>query len=135
MTRFPAAEAASPSVMLPASYRVAGKRQETHDTWTLSLEPEGDELERFAPGQFAMLYSFGTGEVPISISADLTSRGPLGHTIRAVGAVTAVAVRARGRRRTWGCAGRSARRGPSRRRRDATSWYGRAESASRRCGR
>jgi NAD(P)H-flavin reductase len=88
MTRFPAAEAASPSVMLPVSYRVAGKRQETHDTWTLTLEPEDDGLERFAPGQFAMLYSFGTGEVPISISADLTAAGPLRHTIRAVGAVT-----------------------------------------------
>ncbi|HKR99401.1 MAG TPA: FAD/NAD(P)-binding protein [Candidatus Dormibacteraeota bacterium] len=75
--------------MLPVSYRVAGKRRETHDTWTLALEPEGEELlEHFAPGQFAMLYSFGTGEVPISISADLTAPGPLVHTIRAVGAVT-----------------------------------------------
>jgi NAD(P)H-flavin reductase len=74
--------------MLPVSYRVAGKRPETRDTWTLTLEPEGEELERFSPGQFAMLYSFGTGEVPISISADLTRPGPLRHTIRAVGAVT-----------------------------------------------
>jgi NAD(P)H-flavin reductase len=74
--------------MLPVSYRVAGKRPETRDTWTLTLEPEGEELERFSPGQFAMLYSFGTGEVPISISADLTQPGPLRHTIRAVGAVT-----------------------------------------------
>jgi NAD(P)H-flavin reductase len=36
-----------------------------------------------------MLYSFGTGEVPISISADLTAPGPLVHTIRSMGSVTA----------------------------------------------
>ncbi|HEY7632011.1 MAG TPA: FAD/NAD(P)-binding protein, partial [Thermoleophilaceae bacterium] len=74
--------------MLPVSYRVADKRQETYDTWTLTLEPEGDGVEHFSPGQFAMLYAFGTGEVPISISADLTAPGPLVHTLRAVGAVT-----------------------------------------------
>jgi NAD(P)H-flavin reductase len=33
-----------------------------------------------------MLYSFGIGEVPISVSGD--SGGPLVHTVRAVGAVT-----------------------------------------------
>jgi NAD(P)H-flavin reductase len=74
--------------MVPVPYRVAGKRQETHDTWTLTLAPEGEALDAFSPGQFAMLYSFGAGEVPISISADLTSPGPLVHTLRGVGAVT-----------------------------------------------
>jgi anaerobic sulfite reductase subunit B len=40
----------------------------------------------FAPGQFAMLYAFGAGEAPISLSG---AAGPeLFHTIRAVGAVT-----------------------------------------------
>ena len=71
----------------PAPFRVTGKRQETHDTWTLDLEPVGaDPVARFEPGQFAMLYAFGAGEVPISLSA----HGPSGlvHTIRAVGAVT-----------------------------------------------
>ena len=43
----------------------------------------------FAPGQFAMLYAFGVGEAPISVSGDLTCPGPLVHTIRSVGAVTA----------------------------------------------
>jgi NAD(P)H-flavin reductase len=74
--------------MVPEPYRVAGKRQETHDTWTVALEPAGQALSPFEPGQFAMLYSFGAGEAPISISADLTSPGPLVHTIRDVGAVT-----------------------------------------------
>jgi NAD(P)H-flavin reductase len=35
-----------------------------------------------------MLYAFGVGEAPISVSGDLTGPGPLVHTIRAVGAVT-----------------------------------------------
>ena len=70
--------------MVPASYRVARRRQETHDSWTLELEPVHAELEPLAPGQFAMLYAFGKGEVPISVS-----RLPQIHTIRAVGTVSA----------------------------------------------
>jgi NAD(P)H-flavin reductase len=35
-----------------------------------------------------MLYVFGIGEVPISVSGDLTRPGPLVHTIRVMGAVT-----------------------------------------------
>ena len=46
-----------------------------------------------------MLYAFGVGEVPISISGDLTGRGPLMHTIRAVGAVTQALCALRARRR------------------------------------
>ena len=73
---------------MPVAHRIAGKRRDTHDTWTLTLEPTGAGLGRFSPGQFAMLYAFGVGEVPISISADLTGADPLAHTVRAVGAVT-----------------------------------------------
>ena len=39
------------------------------------------------PGQFHMLYAFGVGEVPISVSAR-PSGEPVEHTVRAVGAVT-----------------------------------------------
>jgi NAD(P)H-flavin reductase len=70
--------------MVPASYRVARRREETHDSWTLELEPVGAPLAALAPGQFAMLYAFGKGEVPISVSAL-----PAVHTIRAVGMVSA----------------------------------------------
>ena len=75
--------------MLPVPHRVAHKRQDTHDTWTLTLEPVGEALPAFAPGQFAMLYAAGVGEVPISLSA-----APLVHTIRAVGPVTETICRA-----------------------------------------
>src|SRR3954466_1831427 len=71
---------------LPAPYCVAERRRETRDTWTLRLEPEGDAVGAFAPGQFAMLYAFGAGEAPISIAA--IDGDALVHTIRAVGAVT-----------------------------------------------
>lgn len=66
----------------PVPVRVVSRRRETHDTWTLELEPGPG----YAPGQFAMLYAFGAGEVPISVSR--IGRRNL-HTIRAVGAVTA----------------------------------------------
>jgi NAD(P)H-flavin reductase len=87
--RLQAAEpAAPPSAMVSLPYRVGDKRRETRDTWTLELEPEGEAIAPLSPGQFTMLYAFGAGEVPISTSADLTTRGPLVHTIRAVGAAT-----------------------------------------------
>jgi NAD(P)H-flavin reductase len=77
--------------MLPTPYKVTGKRQELGDTWTLELEPangHGHGLDAFGPGQFSMLYAFGTGEVPISVSGGGGAGGRLGHTVRAVGAAT-----------------------------------------------
>jgi len=64
-------------------------RRETYDTFTLELEPaNGADEFSFGPGQFNMLYVFGVGEVPISISGDPTKPETLMHTVRAVGAVT-----------------------------------------------
>jgi NAD(P)H-flavin reductase len=81
---------APPGPMVPASFRVVHRTPETDDTWTLDLQPRhAHAVPDFAPGQFAMLYAFGVGEAPISVSGDLTGPGPLVHTIRAVGAVTA----------------------------------------------
>jgi NAD(P)H-flavin reductase len=59
------------------------------ETFTLELEPtDGNGVPAFAAGQCNMLYVFGIGEVPISISGDPTRPQPLVHTVRAVGAVT-----------------------------------------------
>jgi NAD(P)H-flavin reductase len=72
--------------MTPVPMRVARRRRETHDTWTLELVPvDGPPIEP-RPGQFTMLYAFGVGEVPISVSR--TGARRLVHTVRAVGAVT-----------------------------------------------
>jgi len=72
--------------MTPLPFRLERRRQETRDTWTLELEPAGGERLLPAPGQFTMLYAWGTGEVPISVSG--AAGGPLVHTVRAVGGVT-----------------------------------------------
>jgi NAD(P)H-flavin reductase len=72
-----------PGPMVPRPFRVERKVRETHDTWTLSLVPVQGETPEVGPGQFTMLYAFGVGEVPISVSA-----APLVQTIRAVGPVT-----------------------------------------------
>jgi NAD(P)H-flavin reductase len=75
--------------MVPVPYRVQHRRQETADTFTLAVEPrEGGPPLTMLPGQFSMLYAFGIGEVPISVSGDLTRPGPVVHTLRAVGPAT-----------------------------------------------
>jgi anaerobic sulfite reductase subunit B len=71
----------------PASYVVVTRTQETHDTVTLVLEPVDLPIAPHRPGQFTMLYAFGIGEVPISVSGAPTGSA-LVQTIRAVGAVT-----------------------------------------------
>ncbi len=75
--------------MLPMLYRIQRVRQETDDTFTLELVPadSGDGFS-FAPGQFNMLYVFGVGEVPISISSDPGGSPLIQHTTRVVGTVT-----------------------------------------------
>lgn len=75
-------------VLVPSPFRVCDRRQDTADTWTLTLEPLGDGFA-VAPGQFVMVYMFGVGEVPISVSGPPDSPGePVVLTVRAVGAVT-----------------------------------------------
>ncbi len=77
------------SAMTPRTHRVVSRRRETADTWTLALEPlPGQKLPLFAPGQFGMLYAFGVGEVPISVSGAATALDPLRCTVRAVGSVS-----------------------------------------------
>jgi NAD(P)H-flavin reductase len=80
--------------MVPRPYVVRERRRETADTWTLTMEPaDGAAVPSFRPGQFNMLYAFGVGEVPISISGDPAGAGPLEHTVRAVGPVSAAICR------------------------------------------
>ncbi len=75
--------------MLPRPFRVRRFIQETHDTFTLELDAvDGAKPFAFLPGQFNMLYVFGVGEVPISISGNPTSPKGLTHTTREVGLVT-----------------------------------------------
>ena len=75
--------------MLPVGFRVVRAHRETSDTMTLELSPMGNGAAfDFKPGQFNMVYAFGVGEVPISISGDPEKTGTLVHTVRDVGAVS-----------------------------------------------
>jgi len=73
--------------MLPVPYRILRVRRDTPDTCTLELMP-GNPGFAFAPGQFNMLYVFGKGEVPISISGDPGRPDRLVHTVRGVGGIS-----------------------------------------------
>jgi NAD(P)H-flavin reductase len=77
----------------PVAHRVRARWPETDDTVTLDLVPEDGSLAHPAPGQFNMVYAFGVGDVPISVSGTSPGGGIL-HTIRAVGAVSRALVEA-----------------------------------------
>lgn len=78
-----------PDPMLPRLCRVVRFKAETGDTFTLELQPlDGGPRPGFVPGQFNMLYVFGVGEIPISISGDPDRPRTLLHTTREVGPVT-----------------------------------------------
>jgi NAD(P)H-flavin reductase len=72
---------------IPEPARVLRVHHETADTFTLHFDVKTAGC-RFTPGQFNMVYLFGVGEVPISISGDPDEPEALVHTIRAVGRVT-----------------------------------------------
>ncbi len=75
--------------MRPSRYLVTARIQETYDTVTLLLRPVDRPIQAPRPGQFTMLYAWGVGEVPVSVSG--IGQAPdqvLVQTIRAVGAVT-----------------------------------------------
>lgn len=76
-------------LMQPRPFLVERVTQDLSDTFTMVLRPQyGTDAFPFAPGQFNMLYLFGVGEVPISISGDPEHPERLVHTIRALGSVT-----------------------------------------------
>ena len=78
----------TPGAMTPLPFRVAAREQDTVDTWTLTLEPFEGPGPVIGPGQFMMVYVFGIGEVPISVSGQPGFAGPVVLTVRSVGAVS-----------------------------------------------
>jgi NAD(P)H-flavin reductase len=75
--------------MLPQPHLVREVFKETPDTFTLRLDPENAVNETvFRPGQFSMLWVFGVGEMPISISGDPALHNRLVYTVRSVGQAT-----------------------------------------------
>ena len=82
-------DAARAGSMMPRLFTIEDLSWETGDgdIFTWQLTPDDGDVLSYAPGQFNMLYTFGVGEVPISICSD-HHRGALSHTIRAAGTVT-----------------------------------------------
>ena len=75
--------------MIPSLFTVTRAKRETHDTVTIHLVAQpGQQIAPFSPGQFNMLYAFGVGEIPVSVSGSAERPHCLEHTTRAVGAVS-----------------------------------------------
>ena len=77
----------SGDAMIPVPCRVLRRWEELAGTVSLELQAPVEDFA-FQPGQFNMLYVFGVGEVPISISGDPRRRDRLVHTSRSVGFTT-----------------------------------------------
>jgi len=87
MPQTPEASAPRSYPMAPSMTPVTRFVRESAEVFTFDLVPE--RATPFMPGQFNMLYAFGVGEIPISISGDSDAPERLTHTIRAVGLVSA----------------------------------------------
>jgi NAD(P)H-flavin reductase len=81
-----AAVAADP--MVPMPFRITRVIREIPGVYTWHLKPLDGKPFHYRPGQFNMVYQFGVGEIPVSISGDCREPDTLVHTIRAVGPVT-----------------------------------------------
>ena len=85
----PASEVAGPDARVQHGCRVESITRETVDTFTLVVVSDEDSaIHPFAPGQFSMIYVYGVGELPISISGDPSREGRLVFTVRSVGLAT-----------------------------------------------
>lgn len=76
--------------MTPLPYVVTHAHRENSAAVTLAMEPADPSAAPISwkPGQFTMLYAFGVGEIPVSISGYPGVGGPLVQTVRDVGAVS-----------------------------------------------
>jgi NAD(P)H-flavin reductase len=81
--------------MLPAPHVVVDSWAETALTATLAVRPIDGDPFPFTAGQVSMLYAFGVGEVPISLSSDPADRSCHWYTIRRAGRVTEALTRLR----------------------------------------
>ncbi|MGQ9596002.1 MAG: FAD/NAD(P)-binding protein [Thermoproteota archaeon] len=78
---------------VPIPVRVAGVKDETPDTKTITVSPK--VFNDFTPGQFAMLTVYGVGEAPFSICSSPLNEDFLQFSIRRMGSVTTVLHEAR----------------------------------------
>jgi NAD(P)H-flavin reductase len=75
----------------PAEAEIIARAQESPSIVSLTVRLTSSAYANdfnFQPGQFNMLYLYGIGEIPVSISSDPASSDTLTHTIRDVGRVS-----------------------------------------------
>jgi NAD(P)H-flavin reductase len=86
-----------PDPLVPRFLPVKRRVRETADVVSLEIAVDdvGVSVSGFSPGQFNMLYAFGVGEIPISVSGDLSIATCITHTIRSVGPVSAALAKLR----------------------------------------
>jgi len=86
-----------PDPMAPRFLTVSRRIRETADVATLDIALDDADARALAclPGQFNVLYAFGVGEIPVSVSSDPSIGDRVTHTIRAVGAVSKALVNLR----------------------------------------
>jgi sulfhydrogenase subunit gamma (sulfur reductase) len=78
--------------------RITAIEPDGHDTatyWVELTDPGARARYSFEAGQINMVYLWGLGEVPISVSSDPVDPSRLAHTIRIAGSVTAGCARLR----------------------------------------
>jgi NAD(P)H-flavin reductase len=93
---FPPAGLPDPYCPEPAVIRSIETETPGVATFRLELQNASRQrMYRYQPGQFNMLFIFGVGEVPISISSTPGEQAGIDHTVRFVGTVTRVMERLR----------------------------------------
>jgi len=83
----PRSRVTAPEPMEPVLYRVVSRWVEGPRVVTLRLAAVAEALAVPGPGQFMMVWVFGVGEVPISVS-NVTPDGLFDFTVQAVGATS-----------------------------------------------
>jgi NAD(P)H-flavin reductase len=83
--------------MTPRFLSLKRRVRETMDVFSLefAVDDGGASALGFRPGQFNMLYAFGVGEIPISVSSDAFVTNCVVHTIRSLGPVSTALARLR----------------------------------------
>lgn len=73
---------------IPIPFTIKKVNKNTSDVHTVEITPNDKTKLSFKPGQFNMLYIFGIGEIPISISGDEKNQNSFFHTTKSFGAVS-----------------------------------------------
>jgi len=74
--------------VLPQPVSVKKTVLEAPDVKSLYLDMEVFDKTRYVPGRFLMIYVWGVGEIPLSLSEIGAEDGLIGVTVKAVGAVS-----------------------------------------------